>query len=326
MTTAPDFDSASSRLRVVFFGTAELACASLEALAREPALELAGVVTQPDRPKGRDLKLQPSPVKQLAARLGLPILQPERARDEAFLRALAELRPGLILVAAYGQILPRPILELPALGCLNVHASLLPRYRGAAPIQWAILDGQPTTGITIMRMDAGLDTGAILTQESTPIAPEDNAQTLHDRLATIGAALLVRTIPDHASGKIIPRPQPPEGATYARKITKEDGALAWERPALELWNRIRAFTPWPGAFTLMPAAPRPLLLKLWEAAVVEGRAGAPGTILAADKQGVVVACGHQGLRVAQLQREGGRRLAAAEFLSGHPLRVGDRLG
>jgi methionyl-tRNA formyltransferase len=325
-TAASSATGHTPALRIIFFGTAELARPSLAALAADPAFELVGVVTQPDRPKGRDLKLHPSPVKECALRLGLRLWQPERARQEDFIQGLREARPDLIAVAAYGQILPPAILDLPRFGCLNVHGSLLPKYRGAAPIQWAILEGERETGVTIMKMDPGLDTGDILTQEVTPIAPADDAQTLHDRVAALGAALLVRTIPDYVRGEIVPRKQPAEGASYARKISKADGAISWDRPATELWNRIRAFTPWPGAYTFVPAVPAPVLLKIWRAEVVRGAAGTPGAILRADQEGLVIACGQGALQVRQLQREGGRRLAAREFLAGHPLRVGDVLG
>ncbi|HTD66431.1 MAG TPA: methionyl-tRNA formyltransferase, partial [Candidatus Limnocylindria bacterium] len=205
-------------LRLIFMGTPPLAATVLEALLTDEQFKIIAVVTQPDQPKGRDLKLQPSAVKQLALKNNLPILQPERARDEAFVAQVRELAPELIVVAAYGQILPQALLDVPRLGCLNVHTSLLPKYRGAAPIQWAILNGDTETGVTIMKMDAGLDTGAIVSEERTPIIAEDDAQTLHDRLAQMGGALLTRTIPNFAAGKIIPVPQPSEGSTYARKI------------------------------------------------------------------------------------------------------------
>jgi len=309
-------------MTLIFMGTAELACASLEALARQAGLEVVAVVTQPDRPKGRDLQLQPSPVKQLALARSLKILQPERARNESFVQELKGYQPDLIVVAAYGQILPLSILEIPRFGCINVHASLLPKYRGAAPIQWAILNDEPETGVTIMKMDAGMDTGAMLTQAITPIAPEDNAATLHDRLAKMGADLLVRTLPDYITGKITPRPQPAEGATYARKITKEDGHLDWTQTARVLWNRVRAYTPWPGAYVFQKAASKPRLLKIWDAKVEEQLTGAPGEVLVADKSGIVIGCGQQSLRILSLQREGGRRLTAQEFLAGHPLKYG----
>lgn len=305
-------------------GTARLACASLEALAREPGFSVAAVVTQPDRPKGRALHPQPPPVKECALAAKLPVLQPVRAREEAFIGELRGLQPDLIVVAAYGQILPQSILDIPRFGCLNVHTSLLPKYRGAAPIQWAILEGETETGVTIMKMDAGLDTGAILTQQTTPIGAEDDAQTLHDRLAQLGAELLVPTIRDHVAGKITPRSQPAEGVSHARKLTKEDGRLDWTLSARVLWNRIRALTPWPGAFTHLPDQPHPHLLKIWQAEVVPG-SGAPGEILQADKAGIVVACGQEALRVLELQREGGRRMGVLEFVAGHPLKPGAKL-
>jgi methionyl-tRNA formyltransferase len=312
-------------LRLVFFGTAELACPSLAALAKEPGFDMAAVVTQPDRPKGRDLHLQPSPVKLEANARQFPVLQPERARNPQFLEELAQLHPDLIVVAAYGQILPNSILRLPRFGCLNVHASLLPKYRGAAPIQWVILNDECETGVTIMKMDAGLDTGDILTQQTIPIGPLDNAQTIHDQLAQVGAALLIRTIPDYLVGKILPRKQPAEGATYARKISKEDGRLDWTQAARRLWNCVRAFTPWPGAFTYLPNETRQPLLKIWEADLNEG-AGGPGEILEANKAGIIVGCGLNALRILKLQREGGRRLSAQEFLRGYDLHPGQRLG
>lgn len=311
-------------IRIVFMGTADLAAEVLRFLCRQSELQILAVVSQPDKPKGRDLKTAPTPVKTVALEHQLPVLQPARARDLQFIEQLRAFAPDLIVVAAYGQILPQALLDIPRHGCLNVHTSLLPRHRGAAPIQWAIMEGDPATGVTIMKMDAGLDTGAMLATVTTAIADEDNAQILHDRLAVLGAELLVKTIPEYVAGKIIPQPQPAEGVTYARKISKEDGALDWSRPARALWNRIRAFTPWPGAFTFLPGEAKPMLVKIWRAEVDSVHSGQPGEILAADKQGVVVACGEQSLRVHELQREGGRRLGAQEFLSGHPLQPGQR--
>ena len=306
-------------------GTPELAAVCLDALLRMPEFQLVGVVTQPDRPKGRDLKLTPPPVKELALRHQLPVLQPERARDEQFIRELAAWQPDLIAVAAFGQILPQRILDLPKHGCLNVHTSLLPKYRGAAPIQTAILNDDDETGVTIMKMDIGLDTGAIVSVERTPIDAADNAQTLHDRLARLGAALLIKTIPDYVSGRITPQPQPADGVSHCAKIKKQDGAMDWKLPARTLWNRVRGFTPWPGAFTHFNAGGKPLLLKIWEAELAEG-AGSPGQILKAEKGGIMVACGEGALRILVLQREGGRRVSAAEFLAGFPLTPGQHLG
>jgi methionyl-tRNA formyltransferase len=308
--------------RIIFFGTAELARASLAALSRCDGFEVAAVVTQPDKPKGRDLRLQPTPVKAEALALGLPVHQPPKARAAGFVEQLAAWKPDLIVVVAYGQILPQTILDIPRFGCLNVHTSLLPKYRGAAPIQWAILDGQPETGVTVMQMDAGLDTGAILAQQATPIQAADDSQTLHDRLAQMGARLLVETIPAYIAGKIQPRAQPEECASYARKISKEDGRLDWSQPARALWNRIRAFTPWPGAFTLLPDETKLPLLKIWEAEPDDHVSGSPGEVLRADKGGFIIACAGGSLRILQLQREGGRRLRSDEFLTGYPIKPG----
>ena len=310
--------------RIIFMGTAELSCASLRALLASPDFQVIAAVTQPDKPKGRDLKIQPSPVKQLALDRGLQVLQPERARDEEFIQQLRALQPDLIAIAAYGQILPRSILDSPRFGCINVHTSLLPKYRGAAPIQWAILNDEAETGVTIMKMDAGLDTGDILADEKAPIAAEDTSETLHHSLAEIGAQLLVRTIPDYVAGKIQPRPQPSEGATYAPKIKKEDGRLDWNQPARALWNRVRGLTPWPVAFSFLSGQTERSLLKIWQAEVVPA-SGPAGEILQADKAGILVGCGRDALRILILQREGGRRLSAQEFLAGHNLRPGQKL-
>jgi methionyl-tRNA formyltransferase len=313
-------------LRIVFMGTAELACASLKALLDSSQFEVLGAVTQPDRPKGRDLKLQPSPVKKIAAGAGLPVWQPERARHPDFIAQLAGLRPDLLVVAAYGQILSQSTLDLPRFGGVNVHASLLPKYRGAAPIQWAILNDEAATGVTIMKMAAGLDTGDILSRRSTSIFPEDNSSTLHDRLAVLGAELLVPTILDYTSGGIIPQPQLEAEASYARKITKEDGRLDWAQPARTLWNQVRAFTPWPGAFTGLPGNSARRFLKIFRVTIEENRHGSAGEILLADKTGLVVACGQGALRLHELQLEGGRKMTAAELLTGHPLKPGTKFG
>ena len=316
-----------SPLRIIFMGTPDLARVCLATLLGTSEFEVVAVVTQPDRPKGRDLKLQPSPVKELAASRGLPVLQPERARDEAFLKQLVPIQPDLIAVAAFGQILPKTILDLPRYGCLNVHTSLLPKYRGAAPIQWAILNDESETGVTIMKMDIGMDTGDILSRQSTPIDTADNAQTLHDRLAKMGAELLVRTIPNYVAGKITSQPQPANGVSLAPKIKKQDGQLNWAQPARTIWNRVRGLVPWPGAFTTISAQPQPQLLKIWESQAVEnsGETAPPGTILQADKSGILVACASGAVRLLAVQREGGKRLSAAEFLAGHPLRPGQKL-
>lgn len=302
-------------------GTAEIACPSLAALLAQPGVSVVAVVAQPDRPKGRDLKIQPCAVKQFATARGLPVLQPERARRPEFLAELAALRPDLAVVMAYGQILPPAILDLPPLGCVNLHTSLLPKYRGAAPIQWAIANGDTETGVTLMQMDAGMDTGGILAQRTTPIRAGDNAQTLHDRLAQLSAELLAEMLPALVARTVTPQPQPVDGVSYAPKITKEDGRIDWRLPARTIWNRLRAFTPWPGAFTSLPTEPKPFLLKVWEAEVV-GQHGSAGQILAVEKTGIIVGCGVESLRLLTVQREGGRRMSVAEFLAGHPLKPG----
>lgn len=312
-------------LRIFFFGTAELASASLAALAGDPRCQIIGVVTQPDRPRGRALQLAPPPVKVTAQQLGLEVMQPEKCRRPEFIEVVRAARPDVIVVAAYGQILPMSLLNAAPHGGVNVHASLLPRHRGAAPIQWAILDGDSETGVTIMQMDAGLDTGPMLSRESTPITPDDTAQTLHDRLARMGANLLLRTLPGYVSGEIRPQPQPETGATYARKITRDDGRLDWSRPAVDVMNRVRGLTPWPGTFTHLLAEPRSLLLKVW-AARIDERSGPAGSVLAAGHGELVVACGERSLQLLEVQREGGRRLKAAEFLAGFPLTPGIVLG
>ena len=313
-------------LRLIFMGTPPLAATVLQSLCDRPEWNLLAVVTQPDQPRGRDLKLQPSAVKELAQLKNLPVLQPERARDEGFIEQVRQLAPDLIIVAAYGQILPQSLLDVPRFGCLNIHTSLLPKYRGAAPIQWAILHGDAETGVTLMRMNAGLDTGDIVSTARTAITAEDTAQTLHDRLALLGGELLGRTVADYVAGKITPQPQPAEGASYARKIKKEDGKLDWTQPALGLWHRVRGLTPWPGTFTFLQCDPAPVLLKILRVEPVDTAQGTAGEIISADRHELVVGCGAGALRILELQREGGKRLGAAAFLAGYPLRVGDRLG
>jgi methionyl-tRNA formyltransferase len=309
---------------VVFMGTAELACASLRALLQSSEFVVRAVVTQPNRPKGRDLKPQPSPVGIEALAAGLPILQPERARDPRFLQNLAEFNPSVIVVTAYGQILPPSILALPKFGCVNVHTSLLPKYRGAAPIQWAILNNEAETGVTIMKMAAGLDTGDILSQSATAIDPDETAASLHDRLALLGAGLLVATLPRFTAGALSAKPQEEALATYARKITKEDGHLNWSEPAQALRNKVRAFTPWPGAYVFWPEHGARRLLKIWRAQV-EPRRGNPGHVLEAGRSRLIIACGADSLRVEELQLQGGRKMSTAEFLAGHSLQTGSYL-
>ncbi len=305
-------------------GTAELSCASLRALLEAPGFQVLAVVTQPDRPAGRELRLHASPVKELAASAKIPVLQPERAKDPAFISEIQRLAPDIIAVAAYGQILPRPLLEVPRFGSLNVHTSLLPKYRGAAPIQWAILNDERETGVTIMKLAAGMDTGEIVAQARVPIQPTDTSETLHERLGNMGAELLVRSLPEYVSGKLPPRPQDAAQATYAPKIQKEHGRIHWTDPARKIWNQVRGLVPWPGAFTFIEHQGRSQLLKIWQAEPVP-LSGSPGEVLSAAKAGITVGCGQDALRILQLQREGARRLGAEQFLAGHVLRPGDRL-
>jgi methionyl-tRNA formyltransferase len=300
-------------LRIVFFGTAELACASLQALASDAQFQIVAVVTQPDKPRGRDLVVQPSAVKAAALALNLPVLQPKRARDPVFIEEVRSLGPDTGIVVAYGQILPQALLDLPKHGFVNVHTSLLPKYRGAAPIQAALLAGDSETGVTIMKMDAGLDTGPILTQRTTAISPEENSQTLHDRLAKMGAELLVETLPRFGRGEITPRPQP-LGASYAGKIEKAHGLIEWKEPADVIERKIRAFTPWPGAYAHVETGGKTRLLKIWKAKV-EPADGAPGTILERTGE-LVVACGDKALRLLEVQMEGRKRMNVQEFLAG----------
>lgn len=307
-------------MRIAFAGTPEFARVAVEAL-HAAGHELVRVFTQPDRPAGRGMKLQPSPVKQFALAQGLPLAQPRSLRldgrfpDEAE-AARAQLvvdAPELIVVAAYGLILPRWVLALPRHGCLNIHASLLPRWRGAAPIQRAIEAGDDETGITLMQMDEGLDTGAMRLHEATPIAPADTAATLHDRLAAIGARLVVLGLERLQAGTLPSVPQPAEGATYAHKIDKAEAALDWAQPAAALERRIRAFDPAPGCSAAVAGVP----LKLWRARVCAGRAGAPpGQRLDAGRGRLVVACGEGALELLEVQAAGSRRMAAADWLRG----------
>ncbi|MCX7887571.1 MAG: methionyl-tRNA formyltransferase [Verrucomicrobiae bacterium] len=294
-------------MRTVFMGTAEFACPCLEALAKLQTHQIVAVVTQPDRPQGRHLQLTPPPVKVLAQRLGLPLLQPATLQDDAIQQSIKELRPELIVVVAYGLFLPKPILDLPPRGCINVHASLLPRWRGAAPIQHAILAGDRQTGVTTMYLNERMDAGDIILQQSEPILPDDTAASLHDRLARIGAALLVETLSLDNPPR---RPQDESQATYARKLTKQDGHINWTKPAAEIERMIRAFDPWPGAHTFAGKT----MLKLWKARLrpeINLPAGLVG-------ENLVVGTGHGALQILELQAEGGRRMAAEDFLRGHP--------
>ena len=312
-------------MKLIFAGTPEFAAEALQALIAA-GHEILLVLTQPDRQAGRGLNLMPSAVKNVAMQHGLPLHQPEKLKDSAThapIRDAVAAGAELMVVAAYGLILPQAVLDLPPRGCLNIHASLLPRWRGAAPIQRAIEAGDTETGITIMQMDAGLDTGAMLLKESLPIASTDTAGQLHDRLAMQGARLIVEALT--RLDALTPTPQPEEGVTYAAKISKNEATLDWNLPATVLHRRIRAFNPFPGALTTVGKAPEMLTLKLWGCMLAEGQ-GQPGTVLAADAENLIVACGQDALRITELQKPGGKRLPAREFLAGFPLTQGERLG
>lgn len=309
-------------MKVLFLGTAEFACPTLEALLASPH-EVIGVVTQPDRPKGRGQKTIATPVKSLARKAGLPVHQPEKIRDPAFLKTLESIKPEIMVVVAYGQILSAPVLAVPARGCVNVHGSLLPKYRGAAPIVRAILGGETRTGITTMFMDPGMDTGPILLTEETEIGEEDTAGTLHDRLARIGARLLLRTLEGLETNTIIPKPQDPTLATLAPKIEKEEARIRWGAPARQTFNQIRAFDPWPGAFTLLAGR----ILKLFRPRLIEGGAQEPpGTIVRASDEGLRVAASQGYLLVREAQVESRPRMKVSDFLRGNPLAAGAQLG
>jgi methionyl-tRNA formyltransferase len=307
-------------MRIVFLGTGEIGVPALRALAERH--DIAAVFTQPDRPAGRDLKLRPSPVKVAAEALGIPVLQPEKIRRPEAVAELAAFAAEVIVVAAYGQILPKRILELPRLGCLNIHASLLPRHRGASPIHAAILAGDAESGVTIMQMDEGLDTGAMLRVVRTPIAATDTAGTLHDRLAALAAAPLLEVIDELAAGTVRPEKQNDALATYAPKLTKQDGRLDWTASARDIDLRLRGMTPWPGAFTFLPDG---RMLKIHRATIEDGGGGAAGEIVEAGPEGIVVAAGTGRVRLLEVQAAGGKRLKVGDFLRGHTLAIGARL-
>lgn len=306
-------------MRLVFAGTPDFAAAALEALQRA-GHQIALVLTQPDRPGGRGLRPIASAVKRLALHYGLPISQPPSLKDPQIQHELTALAPHAMIVAAYGLIVPPGILASPERGCINIHASLLPRWRGAAPIQRAILAGDTHTGISIMQMDAGLDTGPVLLQEPVEIAAEDTAQTLHDKLAQLGARSIVRAL----KAPLIAHPQDQARATYAAKLDKREVLIDWREPARSIERRVRAYNPAPGAHTLYRGA----TLKIWKAAVAHPVGDhLRGEVISVNSDSVVVACGENtALRLTELQRAGGKRLPAAAFLAGYVIAVGDTLG
>ncbi len=304
----PDF-------KVVFMGTSDFAVPALEAVNDLDCM-VSLVVTQPDRPKGRGRKISPPPVKTCALKHGNPLLQPETVKTEAFYEAIARIRPDLLVVAAFGHILPKRILEIPVYGAVNIHGSLLPRYRGPAPIQWAIINGDAETGVTTMLMDKGMDTGEILLKAQTEIRAEDTAGTLHDRLAEMGALLLKDTIDGMRAGTLRPIPQPHHEATYAPMLTKNDGRIDWSEEAVRIERRVRGLTPWPGAHTFLNG----LLLKLFSVSPIHMPADRPpGTVIKSDPHHLHVAAGGSIIAIKEIQGASGRRLPVQEFLRGNPI-------
>ena len=311
-------------MRILYLGTGEIGLPVLRWLLEQPGHEVCGVICQPDKPVGRRLELSPPATKVLALEHGVPVYQPQRIRHEAAL--VQELRPDVAVVMAYGQILPRAVLEAPRLGCLNLHASLLPKYRGAAPIQAAILAGDAESGVTVMYMDEGLDTGDILLHETLPLHADETGGSLHDRLAAAAPAALERALRLLELGTAPRIPQDPARATHIGKLERADGVIDWDLTADEVERRVRAFHPWPGTSTTLPDG---TLLKVFppvEALADSSGCAPPGTVIAADAQGIRVACGTGVLCIHSVQAEGRKRMEAGPFLAGRPLAAGDRLG
>lgn len=305
-------------MNILFMGTPDFAVPSLEALVAA-GHQVVGVFSQPDKPKNRGMKLLPTPVKVCAQAHEIPVFQPTKLRDGTALETIRQLAPDLIVVAAYGRILPQEILDEPPLGCINVHSSLLPKYRGSAPIHWAILNGDQETGVTIMHMALALDAGDIIAQKTTPIDPDETVETLHDRLAQLGAELLVETVAKIASGTATRTPQEESQVTLAPMLSRALSPMDWTRPARALHDQVRGLIPWPAAVTELNGT----RCKVFATTVLEETTGkAPGKILAADKKGLKVACGAGTvLRIDVLQADGGKRMAAADYLRGHPIPV-----
>jgi len=303
-------------MRIVFIGTGEIGVPTLRALLRSTQHELLGVVTQPDKPAGRDQRMQAPPIKAELHETSTPTLQPARMRNEETIEQIRALKPEVIVVMAYGQILPKSVLEIPRVACLNLHASLLPRHRGAAPIQAAIVAGESQTGITVIYMDEGLDTGDVLLQSKLEISPNETGGSLHDRLAAIAPAPLLEALDQLAAGTALRTPQNSALATYAPKLGREDGKIDWTESAEVIERKIRAFDPWPGAFTqLTDISGKVRNLKVFRASVVENQAGDPGSVSRPNDE-VVVATGKDALRLDEVQLEGKQRMRAAEFLRG----------
>lgn len=309
----------------MFAGSGEIGLPALRALSAAADCDVAGVITQPDRPAGRGQKLAANPIKRESFQLHLRIFQPENINQPSTLEQIRYCKPDLLVVAAYGQILSKAVLALPALGCLNLHASLLPKFRGASPIQAAIREGERKTGMTIMWMDEGLDTGDILLQQAISIYSSDTAGSLHDRLAALGAPAILKAIRLIRAGKAPRQPQNHGAATYARKLRKEDGHIEWSRPQVELERHIRAMNPWPSAYAWLPDGNDHKMLKVFAAIPSRRASGRPGEVVHVDSHGVLVAAGSGGLLLREVQLEGKRRLPAAEFVRGYPIPPGTLL-
>ena len=306
--------------RMIYMGTPEFACPTLQTLI-ERGEHLLAVVTQPDRPKGRGQKLMPPPVKELALGHAIPVLQPPKVRDPSFIETIRAMQPDVIVVVAFGQILPKALLDIPPKGCINVHASLLPRYRGAAPLNWCIINGEHETGVTTMLMDPGLDTGPMLLARSTPIDDNEDIVSLHDRMSVMGATLLAETLDGLKRGDIAPRRQDDGLTCYAPMLKKEDGLINWYRDAATIHNQVRGMVVWPGAYTFVNGQ----LLKIFRTRVGEGT-GLPGSVLRAGQGLIEVACLNGSIFVEELQLAGKKRLDAASFLTGYPMAPGVLLG
>jgi methionyl-tRNA formyltransferase len=309
-------------MRIIFIGTGEIGLPALQALVKSPDHQVLAVVTQPDRPVGRQLKLAPSPIKEAAFQLHLKIYQPEKIGAAASVAQMKYLRPDLIIVAAYGQILTKEVLGLPRHGCLNIHASLLPKYRGASPIHAAIAAGEKQSGVTIMWMDEGLDTGDILSQETVTLRRHETTETLHDRLAKLGAEALMKALPLIAERKAPRAKQDKALATLTKKLRKEDGHIQWDRSQREIDSHIRAMTPWPSAYAWVPQEKDLKMLKIFTTILSHRAKGKPGEILRVDRHGILVAAGVGGLLLREVQLEGKKRMHAAEFARGFNLPVG----
>ncbi|OHC88882.1 MAG: methionyl-tRNA formyltransferase [Sideroxydans sp. RIFOXYD2_FULL_59_7] len=308
-------------MRIIFAGTPHFAASALAALLTA-GHKIAAVLTQPDRPAGRGMQLNASPVKELAIKYDVPVLQPTSLKSADIQQTLRALKADVMVVAAYGLILPREVLSIPHLGCLNIHASLLPRWRGAAPIQRAILAGDTETGITIMQMDVGLDTGDMLFKYPCPILETDDAQSLHDKLTDIGASGIVDTLQQLEGGTVQPEKQDDSTACYAAKLSKQEALIDWSRDAAVLERSIRGYFPFPVAHTVFNGIP----VKLLRARTAKQETASPGTVLAMNKSEIVVACGSGTLALEVLQKPGGKPLPAAQFVQGFPIKVGDRFG